>query len=224
VPSTSRRRYSAASTLSNVPVVDRNASRNTPPQRQACRKAGSEAVLTRQSKGRFPATADAPHDDPGRCTPTAATTATLRARISIRSVHVEPLSQDPSPSRMKDRSMISTNLQRFSKPLWSSPICTIPAPTARPIGWVSIGRLGSNQGNVPCVDGGVIPAEGRAAGVPSFCRPVAAEPSRRIDPHVLNCLAIENPAEMQFPCGAADGAVSVMEINIQHPRPNKLPV
>jgi endonuclease I len=41
---------------------------------------------------------------------------TLRARISMTSVQVEPLSQDVSPSHLKDCSVISTKRQRLSRP------------------------------------------------------------------------------------------------------------
>ena len=42
---------------------------------------------------------------------------TLRARISMTSVQVVPLSQDVSPSHLKDCLVISTKRQRLSRPL-----------------------------------------------------------------------------------------------------------
>ena len=79
------------------------------------------------------------------------------------------------------------------------------------------GPSGVEPGDVPCVDGRVVPAERGAVGVPGFGGLIAAQSSRRIDPHVLNCFSVESPTEMQFAFRAADRAVALMKIDIQPP-------
>ena len=133
----------------------------------------------------------------------------LRACISVRSVQVEPLSHDLSPSQVKDWPVISTNRQRFSRPLWSSPIWTISAPTARPIWRVSTGRRGSNQVMRHASIAGVVPGRrtwSHRRATPRTAQRRAEGPSRRIDPHVLNSSSAEHPAEVQFGLRAADRA------------------
>jgi hypothetical protein len=84
---------------------------------------------------------------------------------------------------------------------------------------------GIEPGDVPCVDGWVVPTKCGAVHVLRLSRLlVSAKPSRREDPHVLDCPPIEHPTEMPLAFRAASRSVQWVEIDIDVPGSNELAV